>query len=83
MKNQAMKMEEIKNDLIGAKAVAGIISDYFEPINPDKVEMEARYRMCGDLSAVLIRLIHDATKAVDETIDELWVVYALEKGAGE
>lgn len=68
---QVFRLEEIKVELQGAKTVAGFLGDYFEELNPTDLQLRARYSMYGDLSVVLLRLIHDAEESVGKIVEEL------------
>jgi len=72
MQKHICKLEEINIDLMGAKALASFMNDYFEETRPNATSLLARYRMYGDMQVVLNHLISDAMVAVEGIIADVY-----------
>jgi hypothetical protein len=72
MYDQAIKLEDVKVELMCAKAVVGFLGDYFEPLEFDPTKHRARYSMYSDLQCVLLHLLTDVEKTVEKIVDEYY-----------
>jgi hypothetical protein len=72
MEKHIAALEEMNMNLIGAKALAGFMNDYFMDATPNIKDMVARYHMYGDMQTVLNHLISDVMDAVEGIIEDVY-----------
>lgn len=76
------KLENISCNLTRACSLAEFVTDYFKTNNPDSATLLTRYRKYGDMHGVVLDILIQEIKEINEVYESLFDSLKKLKGVG-